>query len=777
MTSHIAAKRRFTCYGPHVVRMEFSPDGRFIDQPSLVVGREATARPFTDITVLPDGATRLDTGAMTIVTRADHKPMGKRNLEVRYLHRGLLQCWRPGDIDHQNLGGTVRSLDRFGDTLAIAGVHPAGMDSPDAHALQWMAWLQCEEDPWFYANSPDAKRPGLGNNTHLDVRYGLPNTLERTRNAVLDHLRYSAGVLSRSGCFLLNDSDSPLIDGDGFVAERCRPGYQDWYFFAYGADYGQALSDFVAVCGAAPLPPRQCFGLWFSRWPAYDEAEAKGLVKRFADAGAPLSVIVLDMEWHTEGWGTWDWNARMYPDPTAFFTWCHAQRLLVTLNDHPLDLRSDDSHYAAYLEQAGTASRVRTIEYNGTKLPAVDIDLCDKREAKAFKAICHQPILDQGLDFWWNDGCRGGIDGAESQLVCNRLMFREVDSPERRGTLLARYGGVGSHRYGIAFTGDTLACWQILAQQCEHNIRAGHLGLAYVSHDMGGFFQHCATTHCDQLLLRRWVQFGIFNPIFRFHSAPGGGSRLPWDYHQGTSDHLVSLLQMRNSLIPYVYTAARRHHDSGRPLVRGMFFDLPGEDAAYRFDQFWFGDHLVVAPILSSENHRAVWLPPGRWWRFESGEAVAAGLHPCFSAGAGAIPAFVPAGSIIVRQDPSKDPSAPHVGHLWLDCYAGADGGAELYEDDGRSNAYLSGGGCRTRFSIACSGTTVEITGDRPNGLPLGGDREVVVTLSCACEPSAAVGPHGQPLAIERLRSGRWRLAPFHVPSDEPWTIRVTTGS
>ncbi len=167
---------------------------------------------------------------------------------------------------------------------------------------------------------------------------------------------------------------------------------------------------------------------------------------------------------------------------------------------------------------------------NDKVISMIDVNLGDKREAQAFLQVCHTEIVKQGMDFWWNDGCKGTLNGAINQLVCNKLCFEEVQQAEHRGMLLARYGGLGSHRYGVTFTGDTLSCWEVLATQCEYNIRAGHLGVAYVSHDIGGFFTPVAMPMLDPALFLRWVQFGVFNPVFRFHSAPGCGSRKPWDY-------------------------------------------------------------------------------------------------------------------------------------------------------------------------------------------------------------------------------------------------------
>lgn len=756
--------------------MEFAPDGRFEDRRSLVAHEQQRPQPFAKVS-RKAGEVRLETGALTVISRENDRAFFRGNLEVRWVSDGLLQYWRPGDRDHRNLGGTVRSLDRFGDQLAIAGVHVADTEPPDAKASEWLAWLQCEDDPWYYEQSPE-KRPGLNGDFLGSVRHGLHNLLARTWNWTVDHLKYSPGVLSRSGYFLLNDSTSPVMDEADFPVERNRPGCEDWYFFGYGTEYRTALADFIRLTGRAPLPTRNTFGLIFSRWPAYDEAEARRIVQEFADHGVPLSTLVVDMEWHKEGWGHWDWDPARYPDPAAFFEWCHARGLAVTLNDHPLDVRSDDSHFKAYLKAAGTARRVRRAAYNGKSVDMVDVNICDKREARAFLEVCHAPIVRQGLDFWWNDGCRGRLNGAINQLVCSKLCFEEVAAKDRRGMLLARYGGLGSHRYGVFFTGDTLSCWEVLAMQCEFNIRAGHLGLAYISHDMGGFFTAGQTRLLDQNLFLRWIQFGVFNPVFRFHSAPGSGSRKPWDYGEYAEKIAARWLRLRNSLVPYVYTAAREHHDTGVPIVRGLFLDRPNDESAYRFDEFLFGPSLLVAPILAADSYRDVYLPAGRWYRFETCDRIEGGRVLTERSGPGGIPVYVPAGSIVVRQDPDSPPGCGHVGDLLLDVYPGKDAEAELYEDDGRSPDYLKGAACRTRFVLAGEKGRLTLSGRPPEGRPLGERRRVTVHLSLPAAPKKVVLDGKVRLSCEPLgTAGRWRIVLPERAAGRGFKLVLTTAS
>ncbi len=763
---------RFTCLSPTLVRMEFAPDGRFEDRRSLVAYPEQKPIPFRKRS--RDGAwTVFDTGRMTIRARDHKQAFSETNLEVRWSDGKLLQFWRPGDNDPRNLGGTVRSLDRYGPDARMEGVHDADMAPPDAKGLTWLAWLQCETDPAYYAKSPHPPQDANRGNWHraAQKRDHGGRLLERTLNATIDSHKFSTGVLSRSGYYFLNDSSTPVLDNDDFPVARDRPGAQDWYFFAYAQDYKQALADFVRLTGPAPLPPRQAFGLIFSRWPAYDEAEAKRIIQTFAGKGYPLSVLVLDMEWHKEGWGHWEWNPDFYEDPAAFFQWCHDRGIAVTLNDHPLYVRDDDRHFAPYVKATKAQKRIYKTTYNKKTIRAADVDICDKRQATAFLKSCHKPILEQGLDFWWNDGCKGTLPGAINQLVCNKLCFDEVKRPDHRGMLLARYGGMGSHRYGAFFTGDTSVCWEVLQLQCEFNIRAGHLGLAYVSHDMGGFCcgkqmireNPDGAAIIDPVLYTRWLQFGVFNPVLRFHSAPGAGSRQPWDYEGLDKGACKRWLRVRNSLLPYVYAAAREHYETGVPPVRGLFLDEPANQDAYPFDQFLFGPDLLVAPVLTAENQRRITLPAGDWWTFEGRRRLDGGRTFTRRVGLSQIPVYVRAGSILLRQDPDANLHAAHVDPLVLDVYPGADGEAVLYEDDGTSCRFEKKGFCKTRFTLEDRGKELVLRSRKPAGRPFAKDRHMQVLLPLARRP-------------RRIRLDRRRLDPKTCVTKQGQRMRIDLG-
>jgi len=738
LKSVIQGKRRFTCLAPGLIRMEFAPDGIFEDRRSLVAYQKQTPHEFKSIEKTVDELI-LETGRCTLICRQHDKAFFRSNLEVRWEQHDLLQYWKPGDRDHLNLGGTVRSLDRFNRTGQIKGVHIADMESPDAKANMWLSWAWDEEDPFYYQqmHGADGQKKYLVGDIHSLTRYAPEQLLTGLRNHTLDQQLYAPGVLSRSGYFLLNDSLSAVMDEDDFPVERNRPGYQDLYFFCYGDDYKAGLADLMLLAGKAPLPSKNTLGFILSRWPAYDEPEAKALLARFASEEIPISTLVLDMEWSQEGWCNWDWDSKMYPDPKSFFEWCHNGGIEVTLNVHPMHIRDNDSHFAKFVADRKAQDRVEVHkEDSGQELQRVKVDICNKADAEAFMRICHDEIVTQGLDFWWVDGTLGQINGSCDQLVTNKVYFENVSTPEKRGMLMARYGGLGSHRYGVYFTGDTYSEWEVLATECEFNIRAGMAGINYISHDIGGFSRALAPL-ADPDLYVRWLEFGVFNPVLRLHSAPGCGSRQPWDYGDANLKIAKKWLQTRLQLAPYLYSAAREHYESGVPITRGLFLEHPTDEASYRFDEFYFGPSMLVAPLLTPGDFRQVYLPPGSWFDYATNKQIDGGKEFTIRASLEEIPVYVKAGCILSMQTDFTPSLTGHVQNLLFKLYPGPDSSATIYEDDGKTPAYERGCYCKTRYEVTSNGSLLTLKGHCPEGTLLGETRTITVELAMETQPSS----------------------------------------
>jgi alpha-glucosidase (family GH31 glycosyl hydrolase) len=270
-------------------------------------------------------------------------------------------------------------------------------------------------------------------------------------------------------------------------------------------------------------------------------------------------------------------------------------------------------------------------------------------------------------------------------------------------------------------------------------------GLSYISHDIGGFSRASAPL-TDPDLYVRWLEFGVFNPVLRLHSAPGCGSRQPWDYGDVNLKTAKKWLQTRLQLAPYLYSAAREHYESGVPIIRGLFLENPKDEASYRFDEFYFGPSLLVAPLLAPGDFRQVYLPPGSWYDYATNRKVDGGKEFTVRASLGEIPVYVKAGSILPMQADFTPSLTGHVQNLLLKVYPGADGSATLYEDDGKSPAYERGEYCKTRYELKCEGSRHALSGHCPEGQPLGETRAVHVELALETPP-AAIQLNGRALA------------------------------
>ena len=432
----------------------------------------------------------------------------------------------------------------------------------------------------------------------------------RTLDGVKGETPLDAGLLSRDGWVLVDDSQRPLFDASDWPWVVARPPgkRQDWYLFAYGHDYRTALQDFTRVAGPIPMPPRFAFGAWWSRYWAYTDEEFKDLVRQFREHDVPLDVLVIDMDWHptfgvkwwenkkdqsghTLGWTGYSWNPNYFPDPANFLGWLHQQGVKTTLNMHPAS--GVQPHEAAYPQMA------RAMGIDPATQKYVPFDIAGKKFARNYFDMLHHPLEKQGVDFFWLDWQQEpttSTPGLNPTWWLNYAHYTDMEREGKRGLILHRWGGLGNHRYQIGFTGDTISVWESLAFQPYFTATAANVAYGYWSHDIGGHMPGVVTPE----LYTRWVQFGAFSPMLRTHTTKNPDSeRRIWAYPLEYADAMRQALVMRYALIPYLYTSARKSYETGVSIVHPLYYDYPEMDEAYAFrDEYLYGDDLLVAPVL-----------------------------------------------------------------------------------------------------------------------------------------------------------------------------------
>jgi alpha-glucosidase/alpha-D-xyloside xylohydrolase len=288
------------------------------------------------------------------------------------------------------------------------------------------------------------------------------------------------------------------------------------------------------------------------------------------------------------------------------------------------------------------------------------------------------------------------------------------EAPNKRPFALHRNGYAGLQRYGWLWSGDTQSRWETLKAQIMDGISVGLSGIPYWGSDTGGFVP---TRELTPELFVRWFQFSSFCPSFRCHGR-AWKLRLPWGWNLGRAEPLEitgdlaqnwpppedlhrpdveeicrKFLNLRYQMLPYIYSTAAQTHESGMPMIRAMWLMYPQDKQALLIDdQYFWGDHVLVAPIYEQNAaERNVYLPSGIWWSFWTSERLQGGTDITAKAALDSMPIFLRAGSIIpmgpVKQHSGEKSDAATV----LRIYPGANGQFRWYDDAGDGFDYERG--------------------------------------------------------------------------------------
>jgi len=509
-----------------------------------------------------------------------------------------------------------------------------------------------------------------------------------------DSCNLDNGLISRNGWAAVDDSTGLVLheieSRRMWVVPRHKAKRQDIYLLAYGHDYKSALRDAALIFGRQPLPPRYVLGYWWSRYWAYTDREFEELVESFDRMHVPLDVLVVDMDWHLEGWTGYTWDRRYFPDPVEFLRWVKRRGLKVTLNLHPAGgVSKFEGQFRAMAKQLGI---------DAESVERVEFDCTDPDYMRAYFKHLHHPMERDGVDFWWIDWQQGRntkLEGLDPLPWLNRLHWedREKRWPGRRPLIMSRYGGLGSGRYPIGFSGDTHSTWESLAFQPYFTSTASNVLFGYWSHDIGGH----QPGNIEPELYTRWVQFGAFAPIVRTHTTKNEkAERRVWEYPHDYSRIMINAIKRRYEMAPYIYSECRKCFDNGISLCRPMYYDYPDDDAAYKAnDQYMFGDKMLVAPVthpVDVDDEMAemrIWLPEGEWFDTALGDFVKGPGWNKRKYLLSEIPVFVRPGAVIPGMGPAMRMPEGSFRSLLITMYPGDGGVYRLYEDDGVSDGYI----------------------------------------------------------------------------------------
>ena len=470
----------------------------------------------------------------------------------------------------------------------------------------------------------------------------------------------------------------------------------------------QGLTEnYTQITGYQPMPPRWALGNISSRMGYRNQKQVEKVVKQYRKEDFPLDGIVLDLYWFgpdVKGhMGNLEWDKKAFPHPEQMMKNIKDKGVKTVLITEPFILKNSGK-YTECAEQnlLGTDSLGKPYIYDFYFGTTALLDIFKPETKDWFWNVYKKHTL-SGVDGWWGDLGEPEVHpdklqhvNGSANLVHNAYGHEwaktvydgfKHDFSEQRPVILMRAGYAGSQRYGmIPWSGDVSRSWEGLQPQMEISLQMGMQGLAYMHSDLGGF----AGDYKDAELYTRWLQYGVFQPVYRTHAQEDVPPEpIYWD--RKTKNITRKYIKLRYALTPYLYTMAYRNSTKGTPLMRPLFYIDDNPELLDEKNSYLWGDNFLVAPVTrKGAKEWPVKFPNGyNWYNFFTGEKIEGGQTKSVAVDINNIPVFVKGGSFVPMAPEFKNMEEYNTRKLFVHYYHDSSlmkSEGMMYEDDGKTN-------------------------------------------------------------------------------------------
>ena len=551
------------------------------------------------------------------------------------------------------------------------------------------------------------------------------------------------------------------------------------YYFMYGGSADGVIAQMRHLTGDVPMFPLWTYGYWQSKERYKTAAETESIVDQYRALQVPLDGIIQDWQY----WGSnYLWNAM------DFLSEDFATGPQLIKNVHAKHAHFMISIWASFgpqtqqfreLNEKGLLMPFETWPQSGIshiwppvmKYPSgVKVYDAFSPEARAIYWKYLKTLYDYGCDAWWMDSTDpdffnpresdyahkvyGGTWRSQRNafpLETVRGIYqaqRKEANSQKRIFIMTRSSFAGQQHYGSnMWSGDVNSSWDMLRKQVPAGLSFTLTGNPNFNTDIGGFFCSSYNTKGSgsapknpqfQELYVRWMQYGLFCPVFRSHGADA--PREIWQFGkkgEPVYDAIEKMIRLRYRLIPYLYSTAWQVTSNNDSYMRPLFADFAADKKVWNMtDEFMFGRSILACPIVNPQyteekvirtNAMTGWdrregvrregekesgvnwlekkttvkyLPKGAaWYDFWTNKSFKGGQNVTLETSFDRVPMFVRAGSIL-----PLGPEMQYVGEkawdqLEIRVYPGANGSFVLYEDEGDGYNYEKGAYSTITFS------------------------------------------------------------------------------
>ena len=658
--------------------------------------------------------------------------------------------------------GAVTFLTSKGKTLLREKSHnfEQRKEGPDAQAYRVTQTFTLDKDEAIY---------GLGTIQNGKMnRRGEHKLMEQSN---LEDFQSVVQSIKGWGIYWSNYSRTQFDDDAQGMSLSSEVGDCVDYYFMYGGSADGVIAQMRHLSGDVPMFPLWTFGFWQSKERYKSAAETEGIVDKYRELQVPLDGIIQDWQY----WGSnYLWNAM------DFLSEDFSNGKQMIDNVHKKHAHFMISIWASFgpmtkayrqLDEKGLLFDFETWPQSGLSHiwpPRKDypsgVRVYDafSKEARNIYWQNLKTLFDYGTDAWWMDSTdpdffdpkesdydhhAGDHNGTWRSLrnafpletVRGVYQAQRKESADKRVFIMTRSSFAGQQHYGSnMWSGDVASSWDMLRKQIPAGLSYSLTGNPNFNTDIGGFFCNSYNTKGSgsapknpqyQELYVRWMQYGLFCPVFRSHGADA--PREIWQFGkkgEPVYDTIEKMIRLRYRLIPYLYSTAWQVTSNNESYLRPLFSDFASDKRVWNMtDEFMFGRSILAAPIVEAQytqekiiredamtgwdkkevksdevnNNSLDWttaksavkyLPKGTdWYDFWTNQRMKGGQTVTLQTSLDRVPMFVRAGSIL-----PLGPEMQYIGekawdNLEIRLYPGADGNFTLYEDEGDNYNYEKG--------------------------------------------------------------------------------------
>jgi alpha-D-xyloside xylohydrolase len=589
------------------------------------------------------------------------------------------------------------------------------------------------------------------------------------------------------GIYWENYSPTQFDDDQNGMSFTSEVGDGIDYYFMYGGSADGVIAQMRWLTGDVPMFPLWTYGYWQSKERYKTAQETESIVDKYRELQVPLDGIIQDWQYWGSNylWNAMDFLSEDFSNGQQMIKNIHAKHahfmISIWASFGPQTQQYRD------LNEKGLLLPIETWPQSGLSHiwpPRMDYPSGVKvynafhPEARAIYWKYLKTLYEYGTDAWWMDSTDPDFFNPKESdyeyslplsstqgegkstatwrelrnafpLATVRGVYeaqrKESSSPRdgdqkvgKRVFIMTRSSFAGQQHYGSnMWSGDVASSWDMLRKQVPAGLSFSLTGNPNFNTDIGGFFCNAYNTHGPgsaprnpqyQELYVRWMQYGLFCPVFRSHGADA--PREIWQFGKKGDpiyDAIEKMIRLRYRLIPYLYSIAWQVTSNGDSYLRPLFSDFAHDRRIWEMtDEFMFGRSILATPILEPQyteekiiredamtgwdrkqasggspvgaidwtapKTAAKYLPKGTsWYDFWTNKHYRGGQQVTLDTSIDRVPMFVRAGSIL-----PLGPEVQYVGeqpwdNLEIRLYPGADGTFTLYEDEGDDYNYEKG--------------------------------------------------------------------------------------